>query len=164
MNNPKVPYEVKVQNDRVYLFGSSGWSRPVVDDKGTFFRSIVEASQSHRITPPTACKYADRGEGLYWASLTLVQAFIEKENKIERAREALLKKHQVSDLTQIGTVTKPEVIVPVVPKPQHPFVGIEWPDLTVTVRLSTGGTWTLTRAKQADVPDEIRNHCAWGKL
>lgn len=45
------------------------------------------------------------------------------------------------------------------------FVGVEWPDGSVTVRLfAGGGEWQLTRAAAGDVPPEIAGDCAWQRF
>lgn len=41
------------------------------------------------------------------------------------------------------------------------FVGVEWPDGHVTVRLLHGGEWSMTRSSASDIPSEIRAYCEW---
>jgi len=45
-----------------------------------------------------------------------------------------------------------------------PFVGVKWPDGAVTVRLATGGAWSLSRTTQDAVPPEVDVACSWSSF
>lgn len=42
-----------------------------------------------------------------------------------------------------------------------PFIGVQWPDGRVVVRLAQGGDWKMERESVDALPPEIRADCAW---
>ncbi len=147
------------------------WSRPVVDSRGVFYLSLAEAAKSNNVDNRyiRLCIEEEKtiGDKLFaWATRTEVDSYIASVESHKKKQQKDLQEYADKMLNKLSSDARKTLMnVEAAPiQPKNPFVGVEWPDQTVTLRLSTGGTWNMTRPSRAEVPDEIRNCCSWVKL
>lgn len=141
--------EMKVEEGITFVKvrGQSGWGRPVIDDEGRFYRNLRVAAEALNVSQSTVSNALDddqtvKGHVLHYASEE------ETAQNVQAINE------------------EPVSAAPAAPKikmvrTEVPFTGVKWPDGTVTVRLSAGGLWSMSRQSMSELPEEVRFSCSW---
>ena len=129
----------------VKIKGQGGaWGRPVVDDQSNFYRSIGIAAGVMNVSQSTM-RYAVENNEL------IKNRIFAYATEAEVARNVALVEEPRGKTSAAVCSTKQE----------HPFTAVRWPDGTVTVRLTQGGAWAMTRPGLAELPEEVRSSCNW---
>lgn len=143
--------ESKIDDNGVVLVkikGSTGtWGRPVVDDQGNFYRCISVAAEAMNVSQSTLRESID-------GSAVVNNRVFDYATEEEVNRQVALSNEPKTKKVLVSPSKKMEVQT-------MPFTAVRWPDGTVTVRLTQGGTWTMTRQDAAELPEEVRSSCRW---
>lgn len=135
--------------------GAGRWGRPVISSKGDFYMTAKKASEqtnSRRSAIVDSIANGTLVNGVRYSWATEEQT-----------------KHYIDTARRVSLLSPPVVVssrpvrpAPVAPQP-HIFVGVQWPDKSVTVRLASGGSWLMHRLRAELLPIEILNSCQWMK-
>lgn len=129
----------------VKIKGQGGaWGRPVVDDQGNFYRSMGIAAGVMNVSQSTM-RYAVENNELINNRIFAYATEVEVFRNVAPVEEPRNK----TAATTFST------------KQEKPFTAVRWPDGTVTVRLTQGGSWAMTRSGLAELPEEVRLSCNW---
>lgn len=140
------------------------WSRPIVNSDGKFFESMALASKDakvHHKTLKLAIENDEEVNGrLYaYASDTEIRRALRLQDYVEKQKDKGILKAKAPVAPPKASAPEPA------PAPtasvDKPFFGVQWPDGTVTVRLTVGGTFFITRASKADLPPELAAATKW---
>lgn len=140
------------------------WARPLMDDNGNFYRSACVAAEALNVSSPTIRNAVSFG--LTLKDRTFRYATLEEAEANQGGGRLLTKQLTfMNELTEATTSTTSNTnnttTATTTTGTETPFAGVQWPDGTVTIRLSSGGDWSMTRASIALIPEEIRGECAW---
>ena len=147
--------EWKKENGEVLvkIKGQPGtWGRPVIDSFNVVYRSLRVASEAVNTSQSSLRSAIETG------------ALVKARNWRYATEEEVLKYGDgASD--QLGTTEQVQQAPASTEKRTNnpldpPFTGVKWPDGRVTVRLLTGGDWSMTTYAE-ELPDEIASSCTW---
>jgi hypothetical protein len=171
---PKV--ELYVDEDRILVRreGTSPWCRPVVDELGNFFFSLKTAAEQtdnhiHELRNGILANKRVRDRLFAWALENEVTKHVvvasRRAVKGEKGKKPLGPPRFAPEPAPAPAPRARPLVAGTVVLPgldsQSPFLGVRWPDGSVTVRLSTKSPWSLTRPSMADVPTEIAVNTTW---
>lgn len=163
----------KVLKDRCVVVTNNRHTIPVISDRGEFYVSATAASnaltnRSNAVGSALCHGYAAAGR--HWRFATLDECV---KNGVDPG------KHRTPDGAVVARARdgKTEVTLHPVPyteaglprkvpakrtqEPEATFYAVTWPDGAVTVRANHGSTWTMTRKRADDVPEEMLREAIW---
>jgi hypothetical protein len=139
----------------VKIKGQAGtWGRPIIDSNNVVYRSTrvaAEAVNTSQSSVRSAIGTDVLVKGRLWRFATEAEVLKFGDGAAE----------QLNPKGQPTETVEPPVVHKAVAYVRAPFTGVRWPDGSVTVRLSAGGDWTMTRALVEELPAEIAGSCSW---
>lgn len=141
------------------------WGRPVVNNYGVFYKSMIAAAKAAKVTVAKMQHIVDKkkthkGKRYHYASVEETRAHGAKEHALLSPPSS----PKVFKLVANAPVAVPVKTAPVKtewPNANIPFVGVEWPDGSVSVRLTNDSQWQMMRDSRDALPVEIRAHTRW---
>jgi hypothetical protein len=129
--------------------GSPAFSRPLMLDDKKVFLKAADLAKKLDSNASSVCT-AVRGRGTLGGHD--VRYATTKEVKAHLKGKEIVEVHRVPHGNKKSQ--KKEEKEPM-------FVGVEWPDGRITIRLSAGGDWEMNRASEEEIPKEIFDECGW---
>lgn len=161
--------ELSVSEDRILIrqVGQGVWRRPVVDELGNFFSSLKAAASMtdnhvHAIRKGIETNTRVNDRLFAWA---LEKEIMQNVTVVRRTKgkPALFTPAPLPAAPAPSRFAPPPPPLPLPPPSSNlsPFLGVRWPDGSVTVRLAAKNSWSLTRSSEAEVPTEIVLNTVW---
>lgn len=158
---------MKVVRNRPFVHGKNKagrWGRPVVDNDGTFYKSIRALSEALKLDAYSAQKIVEKkiahnGKRYSYASVEQVRAYVASADVVETAKKFKPVKPLKPVNIKPAAAAKSEKKA--APTLTLPFIGVQWPDGSVVVRLASGGQWQMVRDSRDALPVEILTNTRW---